>query len=163
MNEMGELYSTLYRKPSAGNSLLHASSSHPEQLINSIPYSQLLRIKRNCTLDEDFQKEADLLRNRLLIRGYSKTNLKKAFNRVKNLNRHSLIYKTRQERSSTSTRVITKFNRQHAKVRTIYNIFWYLLTADQRISRFIKSYPEITYKRSRLLRDTHLEVKSLHK
>lgn len=92
INDMGELCSTLYRKTSAGNSFLHASSSHPEQLIKCIPYSQLLRIKCIWTMDEDFQKEADLLRERLLTRGYSKTSWKKAFNRVKKLNRHSHIY-----------------------------------------------------------------------
>lgn len=163
---MGMICSTLFRKPLAGNSLLHAGSSHPEKLIRSIPYSQFLRLRRNCTHDVDFQKEADSLCDHLLTRGYSNTCLRKAFNRVKNLNRHHLLYKPRQDKSSTSTRIITKYNRQHAKLRSIYNKYWYLLAADQKVCKFIGSHPEITYRRSRSLVDTlvtshHISINSI--
>lgn len=40
------------------------------------------------------------------------------------------------------------------KIRNVYKQFWYLLTADQKIMKFFKPYPEITYRRSKLLRDT---------
>lgn len=42
----------LYRKPSVGNPVLHATSSHPKPLISSIPYSQYLRLKINCSREE---------------------------------------------------------------------------------------------------------------
>lgn len=55
IDAQGKLDSSLYRKPSAGNTILHAQSSHPVSLVKSIPYSQYLRVKWNCSKDSDFQ------------------------------------------------------------------------------------------------------------
>lgn len=55
----GSLTSSLYRKRTSGNSILHATSFHPQLLIRSIPYSQYLRVRRNCTNDKVFKLEAD--------------------------------------------------------------------------------------------------------
>lgn len=46
----GGLTSRLFRKETADNGLLHASSFHPELLKKSIPYNQFLHIGRNCTV-----------------------------------------------------------------------------------------------------------------
>ncbi|WP_227643924.1 hypothetical protein, partial [Klebsiella pneumoniae] len=89
----GRVACKLFRKETAGNTLLHANSFHLEPLKKSIPFSQFLRIKRNCTSHDDFQLEADALTRRLLERGYTKSSLKKPFNRVKDINRQDLIYK----------------------------------------------------------------------
>lgn len=65
VNQDGNLGSTLFRKSTGGNSILHAGSSHPIQLLMSIAYSQYLRIRRNCSRDIDFEKEAKALQLRL--------------------------------------------------------------------------------------------------
>ncbi|XP_073405286.1 cytochrome P450 2C8-like isoform X2 [Dendrobates tinctorius] len=45
----GQLISTrTYSKPMAGNTILHANSSHPRHTVKSIPVGELTRIKRNC-------------------------------------------------------------------------------------------------------------------
>lgn len=44
----GKLNTNLYRKPTAGITLLHASSAHPSPLVRSIPYTQYLHLRRNC-------------------------------------------------------------------------------------------------------------------
>lgn len=38
----GNLHSFLYLKPSAGNMILHASSAHPQSLLNSIPFEEIV-------------------------------------------------------------------------------------------------------------------------
>ena len=61
--EEGILKTTLYRKPTAGNSLLHGSSQHPKRLKDSIPFGELLRACRNCTDDVEFLRTSqDMLR-----------------------------------------------------------------------------------------------------
>lgn len=65
IDENGYITTDLYRKPSSGNIILHAQSSHSASLIRSISYAQYLRIRRNCSSEEDFFCQSDLLRLRL--------------------------------------------------------------------------------------------------
>ncbi|XP_040189948.1 extracellular calcium-sensing receptor-like [Rana temporaria] len=165
IDENGLLCSTLYRKPTAGNSLLHATSSHPKSLINSIPYSQYLRLRQNCSHEEDYRREAAQLYGRLKERGYSKTCLRQAFNKASTLERNTLIYKSKADPKTNTTRVITWFNRQRGLIRNIYSTFWHLLTSDDTINKFVNLTPEITFKRSPSIRDkavsSHYAVQTL--
>lgn len=153
-DENGLLSSSLYRKPTAGNSILHASSFHPCALIASIPYSQYLRIRRNCLDSGVFKKEADLLRTRLLTRGYSKTCLKKAYNRACTRTRNDLLHnpssKTRRENPIS---IITRFSNQQKWIKSIVQKYWHVLTMDPIIGPFVPKIPVLTFRRARSLRD----------
>lgn len=48
----------IYRKPKDGYLFVHWSSAHTENLKRSIPYAQLLRLKRNCTQKGDYEEAA---------------------------------------------------------------------------------------------------------
>ncbi|XP_040204409.1 uncharacterized protein LOC120936256 [Rana temporaria] len=149
----GRLHSSLYRKPSAGNTILHVTSAHPEPLLGSIPYSQFLRLKRNCTRDTDFHITANELYLRLHSRGYSRSLLKRSFNKVIKLDRNALIHSTTKKHKDTYVRIVTQFSQQHVQMRGIFKKFWPLLTADSTITKYVKPYPEITFKRTPSLRD----------
>lgn len=56
--EGGTLCSKLYRKPTAGNTILHASIFYPKALIDSIPYNQYLSIRRNCSDNNIYKIES---------------------------------------------------------------------------------------------------------
>ncbi|XP_068094370.1 solute carrier family 22 member 13-like [Hyperolius riggenbachi] len=66
----GQLNTTLYRKTTAVNSLLHYSSFHTMATKRGIPTGQFLRIRRNCTHDDEFEQEAEKLAERFRNRGY---------------------------------------------------------------------------------------------
>lgn len=89
----------LFRKSTAGNTILYSTSFHPRPFVYSIPYSQYLRIKRNCSKEADFKHEAKNLKQRLLDKGYTGSHkcLKKAFKRVVNKNRHDLLFPSKKE------------------------------------------------------------------
>lgn len=57
-----------YKNPTDKNSLLHYTSHHSRSLIKNLPYGQLLRLKRNSTLIQDFIQEEDQFTKQL--RGY---------------------------------------------------------------------------------------------
>lgn len=122
--EQGNLCSKLYKKSTAGNKILYATSFHPQPLINSIPYSQYLRIKRNCTDEETFIKEAAKPRDRLLARGYSHASLKRSYKQVLMKPRNALLYTTKRI-DTNKLRIITKFNQQH-QVKTIIEKYWHI-------------------------------------
>lgn len=115
----GLVHSFLYRKPSAGNMILHASSSHPEPLVESIPYSQYLRLRRNCSRDSDFQSTSKDLYYRLQSRGYSHKCLKHAYNRVKVQKISALIFTSKHKSKADTVRLIAKYSNQHKKMRNI--------------------------------------------
>lgn len=104
-------------------------------------------------MTNDFIYQANLLRQRLLTRGYSKSLLRKAFNKAARQSRTTLLYKQKSIPLSQPVRFITHYSRNHNKVRNVLVKHWSLLTNDPILSKYINSKPDITYKRSRSLRD----------
>ena len=80
----------LYCKPT--DSLLF-SSEHPRHLLNGIPYSQFVRIKRLCSKDSDFRLNALMLTKHFIRRGYPKHLVLKALERTELLKRETLLNK----------------------------------------------------------------------
>ena len=137
----GTLHTDLYRKPTAGNTLLYASSAHPKPLIRSIPFAQYLRLRRNCTLPTDFKTQADALRVRLLARGYTHTNLKRAYNRACLRSRHSLLYdpsKNKLKGTHEPVRFITTYSAHHNELRNILQKHWHMLIEDNILKKYVK-------------------------
>ncbi|XP_069804728.1 uncharacterized protein [Dendropsophus ebraccatus] len=120
----GYIQTDVFRKKTAANSYLHASSSHPPSTINAIPVGQYLRIKRICSSSEDFEKQAKELKERFLNRGYSRRSLKWAYVRARNTPRHELLSPTRNR---SSDNVIQSF-------APIYLPIWQLPHEDPRTS-----------------------------
>lgn len=136
---------TLYRKPSADNSLVHATSSHPGPLVASVPYGQYLRLRRNCSENSHFETEAKALQNRLLSRCYSRKCLKKAYLKAKYRERSFVIHSPRKVKPVEGVRLITRFSGQHRQMRDLLQQHLYLLTGDPLVSKHLKQHPEITF------------------
>jgi hypothetical protein len=60
----------LYTKPTDTHNYLLFTSSHPCHTKRGGPYGQFLRIRRNCTLDVDFDKHSQSIKEHYLKRGY---------------------------------------------------------------------------------------------
>ncbi|XP_077129882.1 uncharacterized protein LOC143785095 [Ranitomeya variabilis] len=73
------IITTLYRKRTATNNLLHFDSFHPMHLKRGIPKGQFLRLRRNCSRTEDFLEESRHLTNRFREQGYPRRTISKAF------------------------------------------------------------------------------------
>lgn len=149
-NPMGQIATDLYRKPTAGNTL-HASCSHPCPLICSIPYAQYLRLQRNCTEDGDFLAQAAALRT--LVRGYTRTNLRKAFNKAFAQTRTSLLYGPPHTNLPQTVKIITKFSIHHNQLRTSLSEHWHLLTDHHVLSKYVRSKPKLVFCRASSWRD----------
>ena len=57
--EGNSLCTGVHYKPTHSHSYLLYSSSHPSHVKNSIPYSQLLRLRRLCSEDSDFSLKSE--------------------------------------------------------------------------------------------------------
>lgn len=150
----GTLGTDLYRKPTAGNTLLYATSAHPRSLVRSIPYTQYLQLRRNCTLEGDFRIQAKALRERLLLRGYSSTNLRKAFNKASSRPQISLLFNRPKPPSSNDpVMFITTYSAHHNVLRTILSNNWHLLAEHHILGKHVQPAPELVFRRACSLLD----------
>ncbi|CAJ0953057.1 unnamed protein product [Ranitomeya imitator] len=94
VSPQGVIETNVYRKPTATNTLLHASSSHRQSTINGIPIGQHLRIKRICSSQEQFQDQAQDLYHRFRKCGYSHRQIRKGYKRACLTPRNELLYQT---------------------------------------------------------------------
>ena len=105
----GSIYTTLYVKPTDSHGYLDFGSYHPLHSKNSIPYSQMLRIRRNCDKWSDFMINCIKLTTYLSRRGYPWDLIKDSFLRVKKLTQQSTLIKP-ENRVSNDLFFILDFN-----------------------------------------------------
>ena len=59
--EQNKLLTTVYCKPTDRRNFLHYASAHPRSLIKSIPYNQVLHLKKVCTETSEVSKNVQVL------------------------------------------------------------------------------------------------------
>ncbi|KAM5158158.1 LOW QUALITY PROTEIN: uncharacterized protein ACMZJ9_009403 [Mantella aurantiaca] len=152
-DSQGYLQTELFRKPTAGNSLIRANSFHPQHTIENIPRGQYLRAKRNCSTEEAFEKEAKHLKTRFLERGYKNKTLRKAYQWAKNSPRDLLMIPNNSiNQDEPKLRITTQFSNQSKYLKHILSKHWHILKGDNRISKWINEQPQFSYKRSTTLK-----------
>lgn len=110
-----EIATRLFRKPTDGHQFLDWTSYHPFNLKESIPYSQTLRVKRNCSADEDYEKETQVLLGRFRSRGYPDKILDTAKKKADEKDRKDLLTSSRAPESDNLT-FVTTYGIETAKV-----------------------------------------------
>lgn len=115
--------------------------------------SRTRNLHRNCSRDDDFHIQANSLRDRLLERGYTHTNLRKAFNRARGRDRNSLLYPSPKPPQLDTVKLVTKFSAQHQQLRSVISPHWHLLTEHHIIKKYIKDTAELVFRRATSLRD----------
>ncbi|XP_071985630.1 uncharacterized protein [Engystomops pustulosus] len=114
VDDLGNVSSNVFRKTTSSNTLLHANSSHPHKLIESIPIGQFLRIRRLCSNDEDFETQSKDLSQRFRERGYSDRAIKKGYMRAKHTPRKELLApKTQTRDKDTKATTIRNYALYH--------------------------------------------------
>lgn len=71
-----------YWKPTASGAYLHPASNHPKHTIHSVPYAQLLRLRRNSSTAVEFVKAANRLKKELRNMTYDKKLINSSYKKV---------------------------------------------------------------------------------
>lgn len=101
----------------------------------------------------DFQHQANLLRSRLLARGYSRSLLRKAFNKAKNRSRNELLYTKKARPQDSTVKLITRFSAHYQDLYSILSKHWHFLVEDPILKKYVNPHPGIVYKRTVSLKD----------
>ena len=94
-SEDGTLWTDLYSKPTDSHNYLHYKSAHPSHCKKSLPYSQMLRIKRICTRNDDYLYHILVLCCHFLNRGYPIDTLIDAIIKASKVSQADLMEKER--------------------------------------------------------------------
>ena len=132
--ENGKPKVRLYRKPTDGHQYLHWTSAHPLHTRASIPFSQLVRVARNCSDLQDTVVVRDELLARFRSRGYPEWILNAAATRLDNLlatkSRHQLL-RPIQKPTPPEVAFITTFNPAAApRIARTAEAFWIRLQSN---------------------------------
>ena len=130
VNNDGCLYTDLYCKPTDAHNYLSFDSAHPEHTKKSLPYSQLLRVRRICTNLSDFDKNAVMLAGHFHRRGYPDDIIEKAIIDVRRKDRQTLLHpppKANRNQPSENLFLVTTHLVGHNPLKDIVKQNWDLL------------------------------------
>ena len=139
------IHSSIYHKPTDQKYNLHYHSIHPpKNQKNSVPYGLLIRCKRICTEDYHFEQEVNKMYNQLKYRKYPTSLLDEAIEKVRDMDRLSLLRTSTKKSLDKNIRLITNYNPRNPNLLQILEKFESVITPEQ-----IK----ITYSRRPNLKD----------
>lgn len=127
-----------YRKPTATNATLMATSCHPQHVMANIPVGELVRYKRNTTLTKVYQKHQFEVCERLKQRGYSNKIIQSAIHKVEQIPRENLLthkssrFKT-SEPNQPSITFSTQYSPQFPAICNIIKRYLPMLTSNDNL------------------------------
>lgn len=150
-----QLHTTLYRKPTDRNTILHYQSYHPQHLKDNIPYGQFQRLKRICDQDEDFCEQSDRMSKRFHERSYKRSVVSAARTKAASTNRSSLLQPStkRKKRKNTGVCFVTRYSTHAPEIRRIIRSNWDILKSDPTLHDTFKDFPMFCYRRAPSLKD----------
>ena len=150
--EQKNSYVDFQKKPTDTQNYLHYKAEHPRTLKNSIPFGQILRIKRICSEAQEFLQNCKKMLDKFSERGYPKTTIQEAFCNSTAFQRENLLKIKKKKRSNRIPLVVT-YNRTLPDLGAIINKHWNILQIDPKMKEKFSDRPILAYRRCKNLRD----------
>jgi hypothetical protein len=146
------LSTSVFYKDTDSHSFLTYNSSHPPACKNNIPYSQILRLRRLCQEDDDFNTKATDMTSFFHDRGYPTAVTSAAIRKASDVTRTETLEPSNPPSSDRVPLVIT-YHPINAKVAKIIQKNSTILQADQKTNAIFTSKPLCAYRKDQSLRD----------
>ena len=125
--EDGIIKTNLFVKDTDSHTYLDYGSCHPESIKNSIPFSQFLRVRRNCTDWADFVHHSLRMQNYFSLRGYPMSIVDKALTEVNKQTQTNTLVMKIKDSSTDKLFCIVDFNLSAPNIKKIITKYWPLL------------------------------------
>ena len=136
------------------HSYLHNDSSHNPKCITSIPFSELLRLRRLCSDDDDFKTKANEMSTFFSNCSYSKNTIQSAINRISKISQaEALQPRPKQSTTKRTPLVLTYHPHIHRIKRIFLRNFKKILQHEKSDTKHIFTSPPLQAYR----RDTNLK------
>ena len=146
----------LYTKPTDTHNYLHFTSSHPKHTKRAGPYSQFLRIRRNCTLQSDYIKHSLKMKRHYLERGYPEQLIEDSRRQALIKSRIDLLNpsakKAKNKKENIVPFILTHHPTNHL-VRKIVSDNWGILAHSDLCQKALPKTPLYGTRRSKNLKD----------
>ena len=152
-DEHGYLHTTIFRKESHKNTILHAKSFHSPTLVKNIPFGQFQRLRRICNNDQEFSVKSKEMYGRFKERGYPQKTLDLSLSRATSLERQSLLKRKPMVTNKERVYFSTCYSTQADGIRRIIKRNWHLFECDDLLSDVFQDPPVFSFKRAPTLGD----------
>lgn len=143
------LKAKVYFKPTDRNSYLSVKSGHHPTWIRNIPKGQIIRVKRNCSRQEDFTIQANFLKNTFVQKGYRNETLDSIISEVDRIPRgQCLTNKDPKVQSNQQWGFISDFHCQYREVEDIFRKYWHILSMDRDLGLVLPDCPRLIYRKA---------------
>jgi hypothetical protein len=151
VDELG-LKTDLFSKPTDAHLYLRSDSCHPSSCKKGLVKGELIRIRRICSSDSDFFKQAETMRTHFLKRGFNNDYVNKAIKEVKEMPRDSLLeYKEKQKNQRIP--FVLPYHPRMRGVSQILRKHFTSLTSSERLRKTFLEPPMVAYRRLPSLQD----------
>ena len=148
-----DIATSIYTKPTDSHSYLQYGSSHPNKCKDSIPYSQLLRLRRICSSDLDFRKRSAEFCTYFHQRGYPMSVTNAALHKVSSLSREACI-KSHDQRSNNDRPILAlTYHPFSTRVKNIIYKHFNILRSNRVTNSLFPAVPLTAWRRDTSLRD----------
>ncbi|XP_044129795.1 uncharacterized protein LOC122923137 [Bufo gargarizans] len=159
--ENNKIITQTHFKTVDANSYLEYTSCHHSKWIRNIPFSQLKRIRRNCSDDRTVKTQIGFLKKRFRDKGYPKKLLEDSIKRISKTSQlDSLQPKVVNSASGTKDpglmrrlSLVTRYSSQHNLIREIFRKNWSILLKDPLLNKSITPTPILTFRRAKTLKN----------
>ena len=158
INSQGKFETDLFVKSTDRVTYLLPSSNHPPHICQNIPYSLAYRIKRICSIPEDFTRRLKDLECHLLSRQYPKKVIKSAFDRINKVTRAEALKKVVKQKVRKLVFALT-YDPRIKHVESAIKKHFEVAHRDVNFKQAFTEKPIVAYKRGRNLGDRLIRSK----
>lgn len=129
-------------------------SCHHESWLESVPKSQYMLLKCNCTNNEELLTQAAVLTQRFEEKVYNRDSLSTVLEETNLLDRQDLLrVKPPRENQVSQVPFITTYSVQHKSIKNLINKHWHIINNDQILRTVLPNRPQMVYKGAPSLRN----------
>ena len=122
-------------------------------MIKSIPYSQVLRLKKICAETSELSKNLQVLKESFINRGFKEKSLDTEFQRLSEIERDASLTPKSKEEDQKRIPFITTYNKTLLNLKQIIDKHWHLLQINSNLRTVFEQGPPIAYRRNKNLSD----------
>ena len=126
------LSTSLYHKPTDCHNYLNYDSHHPRHCKNSIPYSQVLRLRRICSDETDYNTQTKKLAENFRNCGYPDEIISKSIHKASYISRDEALV-TKKRTTNRLIPLVLPFDCHSSKIARIIQKNRHILESDQEV------------------------------